>query len=125
VVWSALDNLKIDDNKISFDEGTNVRGRIGLRAGLSYDVWSGIRMEPFVIGSLWSNLSGENKATLTSLGTTFVDFTDTPDRLWGVVPTGVNFFSPSASTSLFAKLDVTFGEETNGIGAKAGARVSW
>jgi len=36
--------------------------------------------------------------------------------------TGVNFFSPSASTSLFAKLDVTFGEETNGIGAKAGAR---
>ena len=37
----------------------------------------------------------------------------------------VNFFSPSASTSLFAKLDVTFGEETNGIGAKAGARVSW
>ena len=125
VVWSALDNLKIDDNKISFDEGTNVRGRLGLRAGLSYDVWSGIRMEPFVIGSLWSNLSGENKATLTSLGTTFVDFTDTPDRLWGVVSTGVNFFSPSASTSLFAKLDVTFGEETNGIGAKAGARVSW
>jgi hypothetical protein len=96
-----------------------------LRAGLSYDVWSGIRMEPFVIGSLWSNLSSENKATLTSLGTTFVDFTDTPDRLWGVVSTGVNFFSPSASTSLFAKLDVTFGEETNGIGAKAGARVSW
>ena len=23
VVWSALDNLKSDDNKISFDEGTN------------------------------------------------------------------------------------------------------
>ncbi len=125
VVWSALDNLTIDDNKISFDEGTNVRGRLGLRAGLSYDIWSGIRMEPFVIGSVWSNLSGENKATLTSLDTTFVDFTDTPDRLWGVVSAGVNFFSPSASTSLFAKLDVTFGEETNGIGAKAGARVSW
>ena len=33
--------------------------------------------------------------------------------------------NPSASTSLFAKLNVTFGEETNGIGAKAGARVSW
>ena len=125
VVWSELDNLKVDDNKISFDEGTNVRGRLGLRVGLSYDVGSGIRMEPFVIGSLWSNLSGENKATLTSLNTTFVDFTDEPDDLWGVVSTGVNFFSPSASTSLFAKLDVTFGEETNGIGAKAGARVSW
>ncbi len=125
VVWSELDNLKIDDNKISFDEGTNVRGRLGLRVGLSYDVWSGIRMEPFVIGSLWSNLSGENKATLTSLDTTFVDFTDTPDELWGVASAGVNFFSPGTRTSLFAKLDVTFGDETNGVGAKAGARVSW
>jgi hypothetical protein len=38
---------------------------------------------------------------------------------------GVNFFSPGTQTSLFAKLDVTFGDETDGVGAKAGARVSW
>jgi hypothetical protein len=37
----------------------------------------------------------------------------------------VNFFSPGTQTSLFAKLDVTFGDETDGVGAKAGARVSW
>jgi outer membrane autotransporter protein len=102
-----------------------VRGRVGLRVGTSYDLWQGIRMEPFVIGSVWSNLSGENKATLTSLNTTFVDFTDEPDDLWGVVSTGVNFFSPGTQTSLFAKLDVVFGDQTDGLSAKGGARVSW
>jgi autotransporter family porin len=28
-------------------------------------------MEPFVIGSLWGNLSDDNQATLVSTGTTF------------------------------------------------------
>jgi hypothetical protein len=31
----------------------------------------------------------------------------------------------SANTSVFAKLDVTFGEDLEGIGCKAGMRVSW
>jgi len=35
------------------------------------------------------------------------------------------WLTPRYRPALFAKLDVTFGEETNGIGAKAGARVSW
>jgi hypothetical protein len=38
---------------------------------------------------------------------------------------GANFFSPGANTSLFGKVDVTFGEETNGISAKGGVRHSW
>lgn len=31
----------------------------------------------------------------------------------------------SANTSVFAKLDVTFGEDLEGFGGKAGMRVSW
>jgi hypothetical protein len=125
VVWSDLDNLTVSGNQVRFDEGTNVRGRLGLRVGTSGEVWRGIRMEPFVIGSLWSTLSGDNRATLTSLGTTFPDYVDEPDDLWGVASAGVNFFNPTARTSLFAKLDVTFGEETTGASAKAGARINW
>jgi hypothetical protein len=125
VVWSDLDNLTVGRNQVRFDEGTSVRGRLGLRVGTSREVWPGIRMEPFVIGSLWSTLAGENRATLTSLGTTFPDYVDEPDDLWGVASVGVNFFNPSARTSLFAKLDVTFGEETEGASAKAGARINW
>ena len=53
-------------------------------------------MEPFVIGSVWGTLSGENKAFVTSFGTRFGPFTDEPDNVWGVVSTGINFFSPAS-----------------------------
>jgi hypothetical protein len=82
-------------------------------------------MEPFVIGSVWGHLSGENKATVTSLGTTSGPFTDEPDDVWGVGSTGVNFFSPDAQTSVFAKLDVTFGDAVEGVGAQGGMRYNW
>ncbi len=49
--------------------------------------------EPFVIGSLWGNLSGDNQATLVSTGTTF-RFEDDLDDVWGEVSAGVNFFNP-------------------------------
>jgi autotransporter family porin len=81
-------------------------------------------MEPFVIGSLWGNLSGDNQATLTASGTTF-RFEDNLDDVWGEVSAGVNFFNPSAGTAVFAKVDVTFGDDVNGIGGKAGMRVAW
>jgi autotransporter family porin len=37
--------------------------------------------------------------------------------------TGVNFFNPN--TSVFAKVDVTFGDDLEGVGGKAGMRVTW
>ena len=45
--------------------------------------------------------------------------------MWGEVSAGVNFFNPSATTAVFAKVDVTFGEDISGVGGKAGMRVSW
>jgi autotransporter family porin len=45
--------------------------------------------------------------------------------VWGEVSAGVNFFNPSANTSVFAKLDVTFGDDIDGVGGKADMRVSW
>ena len=110
--------------QISFDDDPNVRGRFGLRVGTSTQVWTGITAEPFVIGALWGNLSGDNQATLTSTGTNFI-LKDNLDDVWGEVSAGVNFFNPSANTSVFAKLDVTFGEDVDGVGGKAGMRVSW
>jgi outer membrane autotransporter protein len=111
------------DNR--FNAGANVRGRLGLRVGTSMQLWTGTTMEPFVIGSLWGNLSGDdNQATLTSTGTSFILKDDLQD-VWGEVSAGVNFFNPSANTSVFAKLDVTFGDDIDGVGGKAGMRVSW
>jgi len=35
------------------------------------EAWTGTTMEPFVIGSLWGNLSDDNKGTLVSTGASF------------------------------------------------------
>jgi len=124
VDWADIDGFSLGGNKVSFDDDANVRGRLGLRVGTSAQVWTGVTAEPFVIGSLWGNLSGDNQATLTSTGTNFI-LKDNLDDVWGEISAGVNFFNPSANTSVFAKLDVTFGQDVDGFGGKAGMRVSW
>jgi outer membrane autotransporter protein len=110
---------------VKFNDEADVRGRLGLRVGTSQEIFPAIVMEPFVIGSVWGHLSGENQATVTSLGTRFGPFTDEPDDVWGEVSTGVNFFSPGANSALFAKLDVTFGDDIEGVSAKGGMRYNW
>ena len=45
--------------------------------------------------------------------------------MWGEVSAGVNFFNRSANKSVFAKVDVTFGDDRDGVGGKANMRVTW
>ena len=49
-------------------------------------------MEPFVIGSLWGNLSDNNEATLVSSGATF-RIEDRLEDVWGEVSAGVSLFN--------------------------------
>lgn len=70
------------------------------------------------------SLSGSHSASLTSAGETFT-FTDKPEDVWGVVSAGVNFFNFASNTAVFAKVDVTFGDDLDGVGGKAGMRVAW
>lgn len=124
-VWSNIDSFTEGNNSVRFEGDAGVRGRVGLRFGSRTEVWTGTFMEPFVIGSLWGTLSGDNGARLTSFGTTYPTFSDDVQNAWGVVSTGLNFFNSGAHTSVFAKLDVSFGEDLTGVGGKAGMRVSW
>jgi len=101
-----------------------VRGRLGLRAGTTMQAWEGTLMEPFVIGSLWGNLTDDNQATLVSTGRTF-RFEDQLEDVWGEVSAGVNVFNVTQTTAVFAKVDVTFGADLSGVGGKAGVRVNW
>ena len=122
--WADINCFNLGGNKVSFNDDPNVRGRLGVRVGTAMQVWTGTTMEPFVIGSLWGDLSGDRQATLVSSGSTF-HFEDNPQDVWGEVSAGVNCFNPAANTSVFAKFDVTFGEDLEGFGGKAGMRVSW
>ncbi len=124
VDWTDIDGFSLGGNTVSFNREANVQGRLGVRVGTSTVLWQGLTIEPFVIGSLWGNLSNDNQARLVSTGTTFVLKDDLQD-VWGEVSAGVNVFNPTASTSVFAKLDVTFGDGLDGVGGKAGLRVSW
>jgi hypothetical protein len=67
----VIDGFTLGGNKVSFGDDPDVRGRLGLRVGTSVQAWAGTTMEPFVIGSLWGNLSDDNKATPVSTGTSF------------------------------------------------------
>jgi len=58
VSWTHIDDFARDGNAIDFDDDEDARGRLGLRVGTSSEVWEGTTMEPFVVGSLWGNLSG-------------------------------------------------------------------
>jgi len=124
VTWADIDGFSLGGNTVSFDNDANVRGRLGLRAGTTTEAWTGTMMEPFVTGSLWGNLTDNNQATLVSTGTTF-RFEDQLDDVWGEVSAGVHFFNFSQTTAVFAKVDVTFGDDLTGVGGKAGMRVSW
>ena len=124
VLWANIDGFSLGGNTVSFGDDPNVRGRVGLRAGTTMQAWEGTLMEPFVVGSLWSNLADNNNATLVSTGRTF-HFEDNLQDVWGEVSAGVNFFNFSQTTSVFAKLDVTLGDDLTGVGGKAGMRVAW
>ena len=124
VNWTELEGFSLGGNRVSFGDDPSVRGRLGLRVGTSVQAWKGATLEPFVIGSVWGNLGDNNEATLVSSGTTF-HLDDNLDDVWGEVSGGVNVFNASASTSVFAKVDVTIGDNVDGVAGKAGMRVSW
>lgn len=124
VTWADIDGFSLGGNTVSFDDDANVRGRLGLRAGTTMAAWEGTLMEPFVTGSLWGNLTDDNQATLVSTGRTF-RFEDQLDDVWGEVSAGVNIFNFTQTTAVFAKVDVTFGDDLTGVGGKAGMRVNW
>jgi len=123
--YANVEGFTKDGNTVEFEDETNVRGRLGLRVGTSMATWEGATFEPFVIGSVWSTLGGTNSATLTSLGTTFPTFSDESTDVWGEVSAGVNFFVPDKQTSVFAKVDVSFGQDLDGVGGRAGMRYNW
>ncbi|WP_108681155.1 hypothetical protein [Methyloceanibacter sp. wino2] len=124
IAWADIDGFNVGGNKVSFSDDANVRGRIGGRVGTTTEAWEGTMMEPFLIASLWGNLSEDNAATLVSSGTTF-QFQDDLDDVWGEFSAGVNLFNFSQTTAVFAKVDYTFGEDVQGLGGKAGMRVAW
>jgi outer membrane autotransporter protein len=120
-----MDNFTFAGNKVSFSDDADAARAPRLRIGTSHVGKDGTLVEPFVVGSVWGDFSGDNKATVNSLGTVFGPFKDKGDDVWGVVLGGLNIFSPSGKSSAFAKADYAIGEDLDGISAKLGMRYNW
>jgi outer membrane autotransporter protein len=123
VVDSEIDNFTQGGNRVSFDDGTSVRGRLGLRLGTNFKT-AQMTVEPFVIGSVWHEFEDENRAALMSSGTLF-NLADRFEDTWGEVSAGINLFNISGGTSGFGKIDVAFGDDVDGIGGQIGVRYKW
>ena len=124
VTWADIDGFNLGGNQVSFDDDADVRGRLGLRAGTTMQCLGRHHDGALRHGQPVGQLHRRQQATLVSTGTTF-RYQDNLDDVWGEVSAGVNFFNVSQTTSVFAKVDVTFGEDVSGVGGKAGMRVSW
>ena len=123
VVDSEIDNFTRSGNKVSFDDGTSVQGRLGLRVGTSFLAGT-MTVEPFVIGSVWHEFEDGNQAMLASSGTLF-SLTDNLADTWGEVSAGLNLFNIGRGTSGFGKVDVVFGDDIDGVGGQVGVRYKW
>jgi len=93
----VIDGFTLGGNKVSFGDDPDVRGRLGLRVGTSVQAWAGATME---------ELHPQGR----------------PARRMG---RGVSRYELRPNTSVFAKVEVTFGENIDGIGGKAGMRIAW
>ena len=125
VVDSQIDDFARNGNSVKFDEGTSVRGRLGLRVGTSFKAAQELTVEPFVIGSVWHEFKDDNQAALISTGATLFNLADSLTGTWGEVSAGVNLYNIGAGASGFAKVDVVLGDDVNGVGGQVGVHYKW
>ncbi len=123
VVDSKIDNFTQGGNKVDFDDGTSVQGRLGLRVGASFEAGA-MTVEPFVTGGVWHEFEDDNQAVLTSSGTKF-SLTDDLRDTWGEASAGLNLFNNGRGASGFGKIDVVFGDDIDSVGGQAGVRYEW
>src|SRR5262249_52854984 len=90
MVDSKIDDFMQGVNKIDFDDGTSVQGRLGLRVGASFEA-IGIKVEPFASGSVWHEFTDDNQIVLTSSGTS-LNLTNNLADTWGEVSAGIKLF---------------------------------
>jgi hypothetical protein len=80
--------------------------------------------EPFVVGSVWHEFEGDNKASFMSAGYVLA-FKDQPEETYGEVGGGINLLSATSGLFAFAKVDALVGGDLDGVSGKVGGRWAW
>src|SRR5690606_16180054 len=124
-VNSNIDDLRIFGTKVDFEDGDSLRGRLGVRLGLS-SLWGGYKVEPFIGASAWYEFLGENDVAVNSEGIILRAEDDVSGWI-GEVTGGVNILEiSSAGVSGVAKGNYQFGEDDyQSFTGQIGVRFQW
>lgn len=121
-VNTSMDDFSLLATDVDPEDGESLRGRLGLRAGMSWDSGNMI-FEPFLVGSVWHEFEGDNEVNLTSGGS--VTVSDQAEQTYGEVGGGINVLDADGGMSLFAKVDALVGGDIESISGKVGGRFNW
>jgi hypothetical protein len=124
-VDSNIDSLGIYGSSVGFSNGDSLRGRLGLRVGMSLQDQQA-KYEPFLGMSAWYEFLGDNTAQLASNGYT-LGATDNVSGAIGELSGGVDVYSLAGDgLSGFVKGNLQFGKDDYlGFGGSFGVRVDW
>jgi len=114
-----IDDYTVAGAAVSFDDIESFRGSIGLRVGGEFRSASGGTWSPFVGIYAVEEFSGDNSATFT-LGPSLTLTQDAPGT-YGEITAGLNY--STGRLEAFARGELDFGGERDGIGGRAGIRL--
>ncbi|MCP4307176.1 MAG: autotransporter domain-containing protein, partial [bacterium] len=119
-----VDDMKLLGNTVSFADGDNLLGRLGLRAGTSVATGNGSYVEPFVVANVWNQFDGDNAATLSSAGAGDVKVKDDTSGASYQVGGGIELRNTNGF-SAFLKGHYQWGNGLEGGSGRGGVRVNW
>jgi outer membrane autotransporter protein len=123
-VNNEMDPFFMLNTDVDIGNSDSLRGRLGLRAGRSFEAGSQTIIEAFVDASAWHEFVDNTGAKLSSP----VDATrvkDVTEGTWGEVGLGLNVTDLGSGMTGFVKGEYRFGEEQDGMSVQAGLRMKF
>jgi outer membrane autotransporter protein len=119
--WVNVDinDYAVSGASVAFDDIESFRGAAGLRVGGEFRTANGGTWSPFVGIYAVDEFSGDNRATFT-LGQVIALEQDAPGT-YGEVTAGLNY--STGRMEVFARGEVDFGGERDGLSGRAGIRL--
>lgn len=122
-VSSHVGDLSLAGSQIAFGDNDVLRGRLGLRSGMTLVDAAAYRIDASATASYWARLSGGTAATINSgSGAPSLTLFDKQVADYGEVGLGLNYSSLKTGWSGFMKGDYQFATGFNAGSIKGGVR---
>lgn len=124
VLYSEIDDVDVFGGTVAFDEGTSIRGRLGLRLGFDHQASDAIVYSGDVIASLWEDFSDDNNAAIATPGLPAFGVSDDPGATMGDISLGFAVASPDGWSG-FLRGNYQFADDYDAYSGNVGIRYNW